>query len=136
MQSITAVSLLVVTLANLPLLAQPATPGGLITNGPTNRPAYLTRLQHVDGPDLLPAVFAYITLGTNKFGFVMPEGFRLETQDPQKVTLAHGDLNCLLTFRVRETESLGKTGPDAANYRELLLKRHPGAAIVDELSLV
>ena len=32
----------------------------------------------------MPADFAYVTFGTNKFGFVMPAGFRLETEDAPK----------------------------------------------------
>jgi len=136
MQLMTAASLFVVALANLPLLAQPASPADPAANRTTNRPPYLARVQRVDGPGLLPADFAYVTLGTNKFGFVMPEGFRLETQDRQKVTLVNRDLSCVLTFRVLEAGLAGKPELDLAYYRSLLLSRHPGGKIVDELSLV
>ena len=101
----------------------------------TNRPAYLTQIKRVGGPGLLPADFAYVTFGTNKFGFVMPDGFRLETEDRQKVTLVSADLNCLLTFRVLEPVPAGDTELDPAYYRDLLLSRHPGGKIVDEFSL-
>ena len=136
MKWIIAVSLSGVGLANLPLLAQPVSPAGLPPSGTTNRAPYRTRVERVDGPGLLPADFAYVTLGTNKFGFVMPEGFRLETQDAQKVTLVNRDFNCLLTFRLLETGPGGKTEPDAAYYRELLLNRRPGGTILEEFSLV
>ena len=79
--------------------AQPASPAGAPANLATNRPAYSTQIKHVGGPGLLPGDFAYVTFGTNKFGFVMPAGFRLETQDRQKVTLVSADFSCLLTFR-------------------------------------
>src|ERR1039457_2100013 len=74
------------TLASLPAWAQPASPAGPPVNLATNRPAYLTQIKHVGGPGLLPADFAYATFKTNKFGFVMPPGFRLESQDPHKLT--------------------------------------------------
>lgn len=135
MQRITAFSLFVVTLANLPLLAQPAGPAGLPANGATNRPPYLSQIRHVAGPGLLPADFAYVTLGTNKFGFVMPDGFRLQSEDRQKVTLVSADLNCLLTFRLLESVSAGDTDLDPAHYRQLLLDGHPGGKIIDEFSL-
>ncbi len=83
----------------------------------------------------MPGDFAYVTFGTNKFGFVMPDGFRLETQDHQKVTLVSADLNCLLTFRVLEPIPGGDGEPDLAYYRQLLLNRHPGGKIVDEFTL-
>jgi hypothetical protein len=135
MRAIKLVALLAGTLASLPVWAQPASPVDPPVNLATNRPAYLTQIKHVGGPGLLPANFAYVTLGTNKFGFVMPDGYRLETQDRQKVTLVSADLNCLLTFRVVETEPARDTEPDAAYYRDLLLSRHPGGKITDEFSL-
>jgi hypothetical protein len=101
----------------------------------TNRPAYLTQVKRVAGPGLFPADFAYVTLGTNKFGFVMPDGYRLETQDRQKVTLVSADLNCLLTFRMLEPAQGGDGELDPAYYRQLLLDSHPGGKIVDEFSL-
>jgi hypothetical protein len=135
MQLIVAVSLFVVTLANLPLLAQPTDPAPLPANVASNQPLYLVRVEHVGGPGLLPADFAYVTFRTNKFGFVKPDGFRLGTGDRQKVTLVSADFNCLLTFCVLETEPAGDTEPDAAYYRDLLLSRHPGGKITDEFSL-
>jgi hypothetical protein len=128
-------SLFFVTLATLPLLAQPAGPACPPANGATNQPPYSTRLQRVGGPGLLPANYAYVTVGTNKFGFVMPDGFRLETESRQKVTLVSGDFNCLLTFRVLELAPGADTEPEITYYRQLLLDRHPGGKIVDEFSL-
>ncbi len=136
MQLRLAVSLSALALTNLSLLAQPAGMAGLPGNGITNRPAYKTRVAHVAGPGVLPADFGYITLGTNEFGFVMPEGFHLEAGDPQKVMLVGSDINCVITFRLLGTELAAKSEPDLAHYRQLALSRYPGGKIVDELSLV
>ena len=122
------------TLASLPAWAQPASPAGPPVNLATNRPAYLTQIKHVGGPGLLPADFAYVTFETSKFGFVMPAGFRLETNDAQKVMLVSADFSCLLTFRVLEPISPGITELDPAPYRDLLLSRHPGGKILEEFS--
>jgi len=135
MRAIELIALLAATLASLPVRAQPASPADPPVNLATNRPAYLTQIRHVGGPGLLPANLAYVTFGTNKFGFVMPDGFRLEAEDRQKVTLVSADLNCLLTFRMLESEPVGGIEPDAAYYRDLLLSRRPGGKITDELSL-
>ena len=120
MRVIRLLSLAIATAAGLPLAAQPiSSPVNLVTN----RPLYVTEIKHVGGPGLFPADFAYVTFGTNKFGFVMPDGFRLETADGQKVTLVSADFNCLLTFRVLESLPPGVTELDPAPYRDLALSR-------------
>jgi hypothetical protein len=134
MQAINPIVLFAATLASLPVWAQPALPAGPPADLATNRPAYSTQIKHVGGPDLLPGDFAYVTFGTNKFGFVMPAGFRLETQDVQKVTLVSADLSCLLTFRMLESLAPGTTELDPAPYRDLILSRHSGCKILEEFS--
>ncbi len=121
-------------LASLPVWAQPASPADPPVNLATNQPAYSTQVKHVGGPGRLPDEFAYVSFGTNKFGFVMPAGFRLETKDDQKVTLVSPDVSCLLSFRVLESLPPGTTELDPANYRDLLLSRHPGGKILEEFS--
>jgi len=135
MRAIKLIALFAATLASLPAWAQPASSADPPVNLATNQPAYLTQIKHVGGPGLVPANFAYVTFGTNKFGFVMPDGFRLETEERQKVTLVSADFNCLLTFRVLETEPTGDTELDVTHHRQLLLSRHPGGKIMDEFSL-
>jgi hypothetical protein len=135
MRAIKLIAPLAATLAGLPVWAQPACPADAPVNLATNGPTYSTHIKHVGGPGLLPGEFAYVTFGTNKFGFVMPAGFRLETQDWQKVTLVSADLNCLLTFRMLEPIPGSDGELDPAYYRQLLLNGHPGGKIVDEFSL-
>ena len=135
MRAIKLIILFAASLSNSVLLAQPAGPAGPLANWTTNRPGYLTQVKRVGGPGLLPADFAYVTFGTNKFGFVMPASFRLETQDVQKVTLVSADFSCLLTFRLLDPTPPGATELDPAPYRDLLLSRHPGGKILEEFSL-
>ena len=133
-RAIKLLSLFAATLASLPLQAQPANPPGALASLATNRPLYVTEVKRVGGPGLIPADFAYVTFGTNKFGFVLPSGFRLETQDAQEVTLVSADFSCLLTFRVLEAAPAGGPELDPAPYRDLLLSRHPGGKILEEFS--
>jgi hypothetical protein len=144
MRAIKLIILFAVILSSVPLLAQPAGSAGplanLATNQPanlfTNRAAYQSRVEHVGGPGLIPADYAYVTYKSSKFGFVMPAGFRLETQDAQKVTLVSADFSCLLSFQVLDPAPPAGLEEDPAFYRELLLKRHPGGKILEEFSLV
>ena len=135
MRATKLISLFAATLVSLSVRAQPASPVGALTNLAGTRPLYFTDIKHVGGPDLIAADFAYVTFATNKFGFVMPDGFRLETQDAQKVTLVSADFNCLLTFRVLEPLAPGDAELDPAPYRDLVLNRHPGGKILEEFSL-
>jgi hypothetical protein len=135
MRAVKLISLFAATLASLPLRSETAYAPGPPANLATNRPLYVTQIKHVEGPGLLPANFAYVTFGTNKFGFVMPAGFRLETGDTNKVTLVSADFNCLLTFRVLEPLPPGVTELDPAPYRDLVLSRRRGGKILEEFSL-
>jgi len=130
-----AAVLFAATLSSFPLPAQPAGPAGSPANLATNRPAYLTQIKHVGGPGLIPADFAYVTFRSSKFGFVMPAGFRLETQDAQKVTLVSADFSCLLSFQVLDPAPPSGRELDPAFYHDLLLSRHPGGKILEEFSL-
>jgi hypothetical protein len=151
MQAIKLIILFAAILASRLLQAQPASPASVTsvtsvtspsspTNPPanlaTNRPLYVTQMKHLEGPDLMPADYAYVNFGTNKFGFVMPAGYHLETQDSQKVTLVSADVCSLLTFRVFEPLPPGVTELDPVPYRSLLLDRRHGGRILEEFSLV
>ena len=138
MRATNLIILFAAALGSLPLRAQPASPAGLASqpaNLATNQPLYVTQVKHVAGPDLFPADYAYVTFGTNKFGFVMPAGYRLETQDAQKVTLVSADYSCLLSFQVLEPLPPGVTELDPAPYRSLLLNRRRDGKLLEEFSL-
>jgi hypothetical protein len=134
MRTLKLISLFAAASASLPLRAQPASPAAAPADPGANRPRYAAHVKHVAGPGLMPADYGYATFGTNQFGFVMPAGFRLETQDAQKVTLVSADFNCLLTFRVVEPLPPGVTALDPAPYRALVLSRRRGGKIIAEFS--
>ena len=84
---------------------------------------------------MMPVHRAFITCGTNKFTFLVPDGYRLETSDPQKIALASADLKCLITWRLRNSMPSEAAELDPAHYREVLLSRHPGGKILETFSL-
>jgi hypothetical protein len=135
MQAIKRFNLIAATLLPCWLLAgtaRAAEPGWI---GVSNPPPFRAEIRHEGGPGLMPADRAYITAGTNKFAFLIPAGFRVQTTDSQQVTLVSHDYNCLLTWRL-----LGPVPPETselepAPYRALLLSRHPGGKIVEEFTL-
>ena len=91
-------------------------------------------VKHEAGPGLLPANRAYVTAGTNKFAFLLPDGFRLDQSDPCRVALVSSDFACLLTLRIIGALPPGAEGPDAGACRKQVLTEHPGAKILEEFS--
>ena len=83
----------------------------------------------------MPVNRAFVTCGTNKFTFLMPDGFRLDISQPRKLTLVSADLSCLLTWRVLGPMPPEGTPLNHALYRNVLLSQHPGGKILEEFSL-
>ena len=75
---------------------------------------------------------AYVEHGTNRFAFVVPQGFRIDNGNPEKVVLTKSDYSCYFTFRLigPSPALVRELKPEA--YRKLALDQHAGAAVVDE----
>jgi hypothetical protein len=74
----------------------------------------------------------YVSAGTNQFAFTVPESFRADASNPQKIVLS--DINYLFFLTVRfsdnRSEQAGSTQMQVC--RSLALSRFPGAVIVKE----
>src|ERR1051325_3321362 len=66
----------------------------------TNQPPMSVEFKLQGGPGQIPTTRAYITAGTNKFAFLVPDEFKLASAEPQKVTLMKRDGTCLVSVRV------------------------------------
>jgi hypothetical protein len=83
-----------------------------------------------------PAPFrVFVTIGTNKFTFVTPDGFQVK-DDPaqQRVILTSADQNCTMVINFGGSVPDGVSASEATACRNLLLKRHPKAIILNEFS--
>jgi hypothetical protein len=128
-------TLLAAVLAGVLFAAATAGARDFAENWATNLPPLKAEVKFIGGPGLMPVHRGFVTCGTNKFTFLLPEGYRLETADPQKITLASADLKCLITWRLLNPMPSESTELDPAHYRELLLSRHPGGKILETFSL-
>jgi len=102
----------------------------------TNIPPLQTVVRLEGGPNLLPTHVAYVTAGTNKFGFALPDGLHLITSDPGKVTMVSADYNSLLTWQIVGPAPTNGAELDPEEYRKPLMSRHPGGKIIAEYQLV
>jgi hypothetical protein len=135
MQAIKRFSLFAATIVPFWLLADSAGAADPAWGCASNLPPLRVEVRHEGGPGLSAADRAYVTAGTNKFAFQMPAGFRLETSDPQSVTLVSSDYSCVLTWRIFGPVPSESPELDPAACREVLLQRHPGAKILEEFTL-
>jgi hypothetical protein len=89
----------------------------------------------VGGPGLSPTYIANVNFGTNKFGFAMPDGFRLSNTEARKLTLVSADFNSIINWQVIGPAPTNGAQLDPAEYRALVLRRHPEAKNLSEFSL-
>jgi hypothetical protein len=94
--------------------------------------AVASRNEEVIGNE--PVRRAYLTHGTNEFAFVVPQEFRLDATNPEKVLLVKSDYSCYFTFRLIGPAPALAQELKPETYRELALDQHPGATIMDESS--
>jgi hypothetical protein len=105
------------------------------TTSTTNQAAISIAFKFEGGPGQIPTTRAYITAGTNKFAFLVPDEFKLASSDPQKVTLMKGDGSCLISVRVIGSIPPSDKPFDSTAARGLLLGEHRDATIVSELGM-
>jgi hypothetical protein len=86
-------------------------------------------------PGSVPARRAFVTAGTNRFAFSVPQGFHLDSSSQDVVSLISGDYHSLLTFRIAAPAALAGQEPQAAVWRDALLQQHPAAKILRQFTL-
>jgi len=91
------------------------------------------RVKVESGPGQIPASRAYITVGTNRFAFLVPPGFKIDTSDAQRVAMVRADCGCILSIRI--LESLSESDLTPADCRRKILQEHPSCTIDSEFSL-
>lgn len=75
---------------------------------------------------------AYVTFGTNRFSFIVPDGYRVDSSNPEKLVVVNEGYDCFIGFRVVSSMPPDTRELKADTCRELLLSRYPGAQITEE----
>jgi hypothetical protein len=77
---------------------------------------------------------AYLSYGTNKFGFIIPTDFRMDASNPERIVLSESSMSFFLSVRIVGPlpSKAREVRPEIA--RDLLLQQHPAARISDEFS--
>jgi hypothetical protein len=101
----------------------------------TNQIPISVAVKFEGGPGQIPTSRAYITAGTNKFAFLVPDEYKLTCSDPQKVTLLKRDGTCLISVRVIGALAGAGKAFDGAAARALIAEEHPDAIITSEFGM-
>jgi len=115
--------------------------GGLVHAAPappcetgslTNAFALSAETRHEEGPGLLPADRAYLRAGTNRFSFLIPAGWKLETWSDGRAAVVTRDYGCRISFGLARPplpEGV-ELNPDAC--AQWMLAEYPQATIVKQ----
>jgi hypothetical protein len=94
----------------------------------TNSPALTVDVhRNVEGT-FTPYRIAFVTAGTDKFTFLMPEGYRLDTSNPSRVRLASPDFSGLISIGLASEFPLG-VRMDADTLRTQVMTNYSDATI-------
>jgi len=74
----------------------------------------------------------YLTVGTNQLAFLVPQGFRADASNPQRIVMSAFDSSCFITFRFMDPELAGGKELQSDCCRALALSRFSGARITNE----
>ena len=112
--------------------AEPLVGAEAATNSAPTRRAFEAEVRPEGGPGLLPVNRAYLMIGTNRFAFLVPAGFRPIISEQQQVKLFTADFSSLLMVQVLEEGRPEFKPLNAETGREIVLQRFPGAQILDQ----
>ncbi len=82
----------------------------------------------------IPYRFAFITSGLEKFTFLIPEGYRVDTTDPTKIKLASPDYSAMIIVGVAGGSLPAGVKFDAPTLRAKVMAGYPEAVIKEEHS--
>ena len=119
------------------LLAGRAWAEGLFTNALASPAVLQISIVSQARPNERLVARAYLTAGTNQFGFLVPDGFRTDPNNTalDTISLISSEYNCWLTLRIEGPAPSEGKDLDPQFYRDQLLSRYPGAKILEEFSL-
>ena len=96
-------------------------------------PRLQARIVREGGPGLRTVNRAYINRATNRFALIVPDGYRVDYSDPQRISLVSTDYNSIITFFVNDY--FPATGDADDSYRQFLLTKYPKAFVGRQFSL-
>ncbi|HWD93597.1 MAG TPA: hypothetical protein VG938_14745 [Verrucomicrobiae bacterium] len=103
------------------------------TEPATNRPAFGASLRGGETVGTHQVQRIFLNVGTNQFAFIVPEGFRMDASDSQKIVLYDEDDACYITVRV-SYPSFSDGIPSEEYFKSAAVARFPGAKIVEQFA--
>jgi hypothetical protein len=103
-----------------------------VENSVTNKPAMKVDVRaNVEGT-FMPYRYAFVTSGLEKFTFLVPDAYRVDTSDPAKVKMASPDYSVMIIVGMDSSELPAGSKLDAEGLRARVLANYPEALIKSE----
>ncbi len=126
-------ALCVACLAGSRMAAEEFRPGGH-TNQPDLR--ILIRSEElIDATNAKPLQRAFFSAGTNRFAFIVPEGFKLDASFPNKIILTSPDYTCFISVQLIDPTVNEAACLVAMASRNQAMEEFPGSTISNEFEL-
>jgi len=95
----------------------------------TNLPAFAVNVRRDVADTYMPYRYAFVTLGQEKYTFLIPEGYRVDTSDPAKVKLVSPDYSSLIVLAIGTSGLPVGAKMEAESLQAHVLNRHPAATV-------
>ena len=103
------------------------------TNTPSTLNVSLRNEEFRGGSNERQVQRVYFTLGTNQFALTVPEGYRADASNPQKIVFSDVNSTCFITCHFTDiTASDANQSQDDA-FRDLALSQFPGGTVTDQV---
>ena len=112
--------------------------GEATSEASTNRPGLRAVIRSEEIPDTTngkPLQRAFFSSGTNRFTFILPEDFKLDASEPDKLMLTSPDYTCFMTVQLTHPGTDDAAVLTADFCRDLVLKEFPLAAVNNEFAI-
>lgn len=104
----------------------------------TNQPVMRTVIRSQPVPDVTnakPIQRAFFSIGTNQFAFVIPENFKLDASQPNKIILTVANYTCFITVQLIQPTTVDAPEWTVDSFRNQAQAEFPEADIIREFEL-
>jgi len=94
-----------------------------------NLPALSVNVRRDVADTYVPYRYAFVTAGQEKYTFLVPEGYRVDSSDPTKIKLASPDFSSLITLAIGTSGLPAGAKMESEALQAYILGRHPKATV-------
>lgn len=95
----------------------------------TNLPALSVNVRRDVADTYVPYRYAFVSAGQEKYTFLVPEGYRVDTSNPTKIKLASPDFSSLITLAIGTSGLPAGAKMESEALQTYIFARHPKVTV-------